>query len=95
VGIGGDYFVSRNFSDRLFTNLGFEEIISRYPTNPLHSSVFLARLKNLEYWVNTKFPHISTFFGGGNTGEVNKALAWKRSSFGDLNPNLLILSFVP
>jgi hypothetical protein len=23
--------------------------------------------------VNTKFPHISTFFGDENTGEVNKA----------------------
>jgi hypothetical protein len=26
-----------------------------------------------EYWVNTKFPHIPTFFRDGNTGEVNKA----------------------
>jgi hypothetical protein len=30
-GIGGDYFVSRNFSDRLFTSLGFEGIIPGYP----------------------------------------------------------------
>jgi hypothetical protein len=26
-----------------------------------------------EYWVNTKSPHIPTFFRGGNTGELNKA----------------------
>jgi hypothetical protein len=25
-----------------------------------------------EYWVNTKSQHILTFFGGENTGEVNK-----------------------
>jgi hypothetical protein len=30
-GMGGDYFVSRNFSDRLFTSLGFEGIIPGYP----------------------------------------------------------------
>jgi hypothetical protein len=29
-----------------------------------------------EYWVNTKSPHIPTFLGGGNTGEVNKALVY-------------------
>jgi hypothetical protein len=29
--IGEDYFVSQNFLDRLFTNPGFEEIISGYP----------------------------------------------------------------
>jgi hypothetical protein len=39
-GMGGDYFESRNFPDRLFTSPGFEGII---PTNPHHSSVFLAR----------------------------------------------------
>jgi hypothetical protein len=27
-----------------------------------------------EYWVNTKFPHISTSLEGENTEEVNKAL---------------------
>jgi hypothetical protein len=27
-----------------------------------------------EYWVNTKFPHIPTFFRDKNTGEVNKPL---------------------
>jgi hypothetical protein len=27
----GDYFVSRNFPDRLFTSLGFERIILGYP----------------------------------------------------------------
>jgi hypothetical protein len=32
-GIGGDYFVSRNFPDRLFTSPGFEGIIPRYPHN--------------------------------------------------------------
>jgi hypothetical protein len=26
-----------------------------------------------KYWVNTKFSHILTFFGDGNTGEINKA----------------------
>jgi hypothetical protein len=33
-GMGGDYFVSRNFLDRLFTSPGFEGIIPRY----LHNS---------------------------------------------------------
>jgi hypothetical protein len=30
-GMGRDYFVSRNFLDRLFTSPGFEEIILGYP----------------------------------------------------------------
>jgi hypothetical protein len=30
-GMRGDYFVSRNFSYRLFTSPGFEGIISGYP----------------------------------------------------------------
>jgi hypothetical protein len=30
-GMRGDYFVSRNFPDRLFTSPGFEGIIPRYP----------------------------------------------------------------
>jgi hypothetical protein len=30
-GMRGDYFVSRNFPDRLFTSPGFERIIPRYP----------------------------------------------------------------
>jgi hypothetical protein len=30
-GMGGDYFDSRNFLDRLFTSPGFEEIILGYP----------------------------------------------------------------
>jgi hypothetical protein len=30
-GMGGDYFVSRDFSDRLFTSPGFEGIIPGYP----------------------------------------------------------------
>jgi hypothetical protein len=30
-GMGGDYFVSQNFPNRLFTSSGFEEIIPRYP----------------------------------------------------------------
>jgi hypothetical protein len=30
-GMGGDYFVSRNFPGRLFTTPGFEEIIPGYP----------------------------------------------------------------
>jgi hypothetical protein len=30
-GMGGDYFESRNFPDRLFTSPGFEGIIPRYP----------------------------------------------------------------
>jgi hypothetical protein len=30
-GMGGDYFISRNFPNRLFTSLGFEGIISGYP----------------------------------------------------------------
>jgi hypothetical protein len=33
----------------LFTSPGFEKIIPRYPTNPLHPSVFLARLKTLHH----------------------------------------------
>jgi hypothetical protein len=32
-GMGGNYFVSRNFPDRLFTSSGFEGIIPRYPHN--------------------------------------------------------------
>jgi hypothetical protein len=48
-GMGGDYFVSRNFPDRLFTSPGFEGIIRDIPINPLHSSVFLARLKTLHH----------------------------------------------
>jgi hypothetical protein len=30
-GMRGDYFVSRNFSDRLFTSPGFEGLIPGYP----------------------------------------------------------------
>jgi hypothetical protein len=30
-GMGGDYFVSQNFPDRLFTSPGFEGIILGYP----------------------------------------------------------------
>jgi hypothetical protein len=30
-GIGGDYLVFWNFSDRMFTRMGFEGIIPRYP----------------------------------------------------------------
>jgi hypothetical protein len=30
-GMGGDYFVSQNFPDRLFTSPVFEEIIPGYP----------------------------------------------------------------
>jgi hypothetical protein len=29
--MGGDYFESQNFPDRLFTTPGFEEIIPEYP----------------------------------------------------------------
>jgi hypothetical protein len=29
--MGGDYFVSQDFPNRLFTSPGFEEIIPRYP----------------------------------------------------------------
>jgi hypothetical protein len=36
-GMRGDYFISRNFSDRLFTSPGFEGIISGY----LHKSPLL------------------------------------------------------
>jgi hypothetical protein len=34
--IRGDYFIFRNFPDRLFTSSGFKRIIPGYPTNPLH-----------------------------------------------------------
>jgi hypothetical protein len=34
-GMGGDYFVSRNFSDRLFTSPGFERIISPHKSPSL------------------------------------------------------------
>jgi hypothetical protein len=34
-GMGGDYFESRNFPDRLFTSLGFEGIIPGYPHKSL------------------------------------------------------------
>jgi hypothetical protein len=46
--MGGDNFESQNFPDRLFTSLGFVEIIPGY----LHKSpplVFLARLKTLHH----------------------------------------------
>jgi hypothetical protein len=46
-GIGGDYFVSQNIFDRLFTRLDLEGIIPGYPHKSLHTSVFLARLKTL------------------------------------------------
>jgi hypothetical protein len=48
-GMREDYFVSRNFPDRLFTSPGFEGIIPRYPSNPLPSSVFLTRLKTFHH----------------------------------------------
>jgi hypothetical protein len=47
--MGENYFVSWNLSDRLFISPGFEGIIPGYPTNPLYSSVFLARLKSLHH----------------------------------------------
>jgi hypothetical protein len=48
-GMRGDYFESRNFSSRLFTSLGFEGIIPRYPHKSPPPSVFLARLKTLHH----------------------------------------------
>jgi hypothetical protein len=88
-GIGGDYFISRKIPDGLFTRLVLEGIIPGYPTNPLHTSVFLARLKNLhhgrvflervfvgigEFWMNTKSLLFPIFIEEKNTGEINKAL---------------------
>jgi hypothetical protein len=87
-GIGEDYLASRKIPDRLFIKLASEGIIPRYPTNTIHTSIFLARLKTLhygriflgkvfegikEYWMNTKSPHIPTCFRGENSREVNKA----------------------
>jgi hypothetical protein len=66
----GDYSVYQKKLDRLFTWSDLEEII---PTNLLHNSVFLARLKTLyhdkiflkrvfegieKYWMTTKSPLI-------------------------------------
>jgi hypothetical protein len=44
--IGGDSFISQNFSDSLFTSLGFERIIPGYPQQKYTraSSVFLLRI---------------------------------------------------
>jgi hypothetical protein len=48
-GIEEDYPAFRKISDRLFIKLVSEEIILRYSTNSLYTSVFLARLKTLHY----------------------------------------------
>jgi hypothetical protein len=53
--MAGDYFIFQNFLDRLFTSPDFEGIIPDIYTNPLHSSVFLARLKTIH--------HDRVFFG--------------------------------
>jgi hypothetical protein len=45
--IGGDYSVSQNFPDRLFTRPGLKGTILDILTNLLHTSIFLARLKTL------------------------------------------------